>query len=242
MNHESQYDIRIPSIAECEDFLTQPIALLTEEGNRHCYSEEYHTFLREKIWDDCHYSIDDMVSGKDIHHSSQLAPCAFTSLRKKVYECLNHNESLVIQLVEDCGHRLDRLEAETEKHIAADTLTGSEYIKIKRSSNVIRVIYLMIHSRLEGKEDPGNRDSINHPLKSRTKSNLKKIMRMSSRVDKHLDSMLESAKRENLRAETSVWFVAATIIFFVILYMQSDFAPAEQVSATSEAARFFGLK
>jgi len=236
MKNEPQSNI--PSISEFKKFLNNLIDG-PEETKSSYDSEEYIQFLETKIWDDYDYTIDDMMSGDDIRNPNRRATDAFVSLRRTLSEKMDHNDFLIMQIAEDCDQRLDDLVLQTEQKVAANELTGPEYLEIKRSANVLRVILLSIASRIDRVEAEA---SVKHPLKPITKENLRKILQVSTTVEQHLESMLEAVNKESLKAEPKAWIAAGVAVLFALLYMSSFFALDKHKSAIEQILYFLGIR
>jgi len=232
-------EIRFPSISDVGDFLKEPLDISIDKGVKPrtppSYSKAYHAFLDSKIWEDDDYSVNDLISGVDIANAHHHSMTPTTALRTQVTKHLALESSIIIEMVEDCGHHLDQLEKEIEKHIAENTLTSSEYMKVKRSSDTLKEIILIVTKSIEQDDDE-------HALQEQTKLNLKKILEMNGHVDKHLDEMLATVNREELKADKSTWITITLVVIFSLIYMSSFFALDTEKTATEQILYFFGIR
>ena len=231
-------ETHFPSISDVEDFLKEPLEIKIDKAVKPrslpSYSKAYHGFLESKIWEDSDYTVNDLIRGVDIVNAHHHSITPTTALRNQVTEHLALESSIIIEMVEDCGHHLDQLEKEIESHIAENTLTSSEYMKVKRSSDTLKEIILIVTKSIEQDDE--------HALQEQTKSNLKKILKMNSQVDKHLDEMLATVNREELKADKSTWVTITLVVIFAFIYMTSFFALDTEKTATEQILYFFGIR
>ncbi len=239
MKVNDKHDIKIPSVSEFEKFLQKLTGFAESEKVFTYNNQDYVKFLKRKIWDDYDFTIDELIRGEEMYNPDRQAPDAYVSLKRKINEHLDNTDFLIMQLAEDCDQRLDDLVLHTEEKIASNTLTGPDYLGIKRSSNVIRVILLTIASKIDRIEAEEN---VSHPLKPITKANLRKILDVTTQVEAHLETMLESVDKENLKAEPKAWLAAAVVLVFALLYIFSFLALDKNKSAIEQILYFFGLR
>ncbi len=230
--------VHIPTISEVENFLKEPIDISIDKAVKPkaapSYSDAYLALLNSKIWDNASHTIDDLINGYDIEDAFHHSTTPTTSLRNRINSCLDKDSMLMIQLVEDCGHRLDHLEKQVASHIAENALTSSEYMRVKRSSDVIKEIFFIITTRIEDHDE--------HALQERTKHNIRKVLQMNQTVDDHLDTMLSMVNREELKADRSTWLTVILVVIFALIYMSSFFALDTEKSATEQILYFFGVR
>ena len=230
MKTRSMNDIHVPTIAEIEAFFSQ-----SRHSQDSIYSQEYITFIQSKVWEECEHSIDEMINGVDIITLDQHSACAFDSLREQVNRYIDEHPALIIELAKDCGHRLDDLEALVEEHIAEDTLTAPEYIQAKRSANVIRIIFLILSSRVD-------HEDASHPLKAHTKEKLKQIVDVTCKAEDHLESMLNAVDKAHLKPAPMSWIGVVPFVLFTCMYIYSFFALDGQMPAGDLIMNFFSFK
>jgi len=229
MKTRNKNDLYLPTIAEIEAFFGQ-----SKRADEQIYSQDYITFLDSKVWEECEITIDEMIRGVEVITLDKHASDAFTALREQVNTYLDKNPSMIIELAKDCGYRLDKLQALVQEHIAADTLTAPEYIEAKRSSNVIRVIFLMISSRIE-------HEDASHPLKAHSKEKLKQIVDVTSKAEHHLESMLNAVDKARLKPAPISWIGIVPVVLFTFLYIYSFFDLEGQLPAGELILHFFGI-
>ena len=238
MKNKVDSGVHFPSISEMEEFLKEPIDISIDKAVKPkaapTYSEKYKALLNSEIWENAVHTIDDLINGKDIIDAVHHSTTPTTSLRNQVNSHLDKENMLIIQLVEDCGHRLDYMEKNIEHNIAGNSLTSSEYMKVKRSSDVIKEIFFIVTSRIEHHDE--------HALQERTKNNIKQMMQMEKVVDEHLDIMLSAVNKEELKADRSAWLPIALVVMFAFLYMSSFFALDTEKTAGEQILYFFGVR
>jgi len=231
-------EIRFPSFSDVGDFLKDPIEIKIDKGVKPRtpagFSKAYHAFLDSKIWEHSDYTVNDLISGVDIANAHHHSTTPTTALRNQVAEHLALKNSIMIEMVEDCGHHLDELDKEVAKHIAENTFTSSEYMKVKRSSDTLKEIIVIVTKNIEEDDE--------HSLEEKTKDNLKKLLEMNSRVDNHLDEMLATVNREELKADKSTWVTITLVVIFAFIYMTSFFALDTEKTATEQILYFFGIR